>query len=212
MCAAKEGVWNNVDEDCEMACTAWYHQFRATGKTNEAALVVHHKIDRFCCQAPYREHLEQTRSVAYSMRKHVERGRVNENVNGDGKAFMNGKAVTASAIQGFYASYDALCHMQRGIESHVKKHDDTALDKDYLHKFHKDAEVLLAFYLERLGDTWEKATTPSLKNGLTNKSTGNKPWTHVQGISEGRRYIGAVKNRMTWLEHCRKHTKKHSRA
>ena len=175
-------------------------------------MVVHHKIDRFCCQSAYLEHLEQTRGCAYTKNKHVARGLINEKINGDGKAFMRGKSITASAIQGFYETYDAHAHIRRNLKDATSKHQSPkATNPDYLHKYANDKVALLSFFLERLGSTWEEATTPSPINRMTRKSSGNEPWKHVQAISEGRRHLGERKNRMTWLQHVRKHTAKHPR-
>lgn len=211
MCAAKEAVWDNSDYDVEMAYTAFYPFFRATGKINEAKLVVHHKIDRYCCQDAYLEYLQATRSAAYTTNKHISRGLVNEKVNGAGKAFMRGKPITAHAIQEFYGSYDAVSHIQRTFDVFTSKHKaDNAPHSDYLHKYEKDKEILLSFFMERLGSTWTEATKPSRINRMTGKSSGNEPWKHVDAIGLGKRHIGERKNRMSSVEHIRKHTARHS--
>ena len=90
---------------------------------------------------------------------------------------------------------------------HEHKHRaDNTPNADYLHKYKKDKEVLLNFFLERLESTWEEATKPSPVNRMSGKSSGNEPWKHVDAIALGKRHIGDRKNRMSTIEHIRKHT------
>ena len=212
LAAAKESVWDNVYEDAEMFYTSTYHMMRATGKTNEAALIVHHKIDHMCSQDAYQQYLRDTRSIAWTKNKHIERGRMNEFVNKDGKQYMRGKMLKASTIRDYYATYDASAHIKRTLLAHVNKmNEEREDDTEYLKRYAHDLVSLLALFFEKFGDTWQAATRPTPINTLTNRRSGNEPWRHVQAIGEGRRHIGDAKNRMTWQQHCQKHTAVHAR-
>ena len=211
LAAAKEAVWDNEAHGAELLYSTSYHNMRATGKTNEAALILHHKIDHFCVQPAYKLYLDQTRAAAWTTNKHIERGRINEFVNKDGKVFMKGKALKASAIQDYYSTYDASLHIKRVLTAHVRLMNEEQEDKDYLQRYSADKVKLLAFFFEKFGHTWLEATRPSPVNRLTNRRSGNEPWKHVEAVSQGRRHIGAAINRMTWQEHVAKHSAKHAR-
>ena len=69
--------------------------------------------------------------------------------------------------------------------------------------------VLLQHFLDIFGTTWGEVVATSNTNKLSKSASNNEPWKHVRAISEGRRHIGERKNRMTQLDHIRKHTNKH---
>jgi hypothetical protein len=211
LAAAKESVWNNRPEDVEMFYTNSYHAMRATGKTNESVLMVHHKIDHYCVQDAYKTYLDETRSAAWTKNKHIERGRINEFVNCAGKDFMRGKQIKASTLQTFYETYDASSHVKRVLLAHVNRMNEERTDVDYLRRYDEDKVTLLAFFYQRLGATWKEACRPRPVNGMNMRRSGNEPWKHERAVAEGRRHVGEVNNRMTWLEHVRKHTAKHPR-
>ena len=123
---------------------------------------------------------------------------------------FTGKQVSGAGICSYYECMDALLHIKRIMKQQVGRcvdEDDVA--QDYLQRYTTDKVILLEHLLEKFGDTWEKATAPSRINMMTRATSNNEPWKHVQAVSEGRRYIGERKNRMTQLEHIRNHSATH---
>ena len=209
--AAKESIWNCDACDFEMEVIHAHHYMRATGKTNEASLIVHHLIDLHCSQDACKEHYLKTISSAWTTNKHIARGLINEKINGAGKAFMLGKQITGGAIKEYYRDYDAIAMVERSLKDSIRDSTDNDGDKDYLDKYKYDKIALLELFMEKLGSTWEEACRPRATNGFNGRRTGNTPWKHVEAVSEGKRHIGERKNRMSWKDHVEHHSSKHSK-